>query len=75
MEDLSKTIEGTKEFMLARLERFAGLAANPELQGSPGLIRLASRVTLSTFSDCVALGLRAEALTILRTARANLYGL
>ena len=46
-----------------------------ELQGSPGLIRLASRVTLSTFSDCVALGLRAEALTILRTARANLYGL
>ena len=73
MEDLSKTIEGTKEFMLARLERFAGLAADPDLRGGPA--RLARRVTLSTFSDCVALGLRAEAVTILRTARANLYGL
>jgi hypothetical protein len=30
---------------------------------------------MATWSDCIALGLRAEALTILRNARASRYGL
>jgi len=75
MDDVRATIEGMDSFMLARLTRFAGLAADPQLEGSPAWRRLARRATLATFSDCVALGLRAEALAILRSARGNLYGL
>ena len=75
MDDVKETIEGMEAFMLARLERFAGLAADPRVQVSPAWHRLARRATMATFSDCIALGLRAEALTILRSARANLYGL
>jgi hypothetical protein len=75
MDDVRETIDGMESFMLERLERFAGLAADPQVRATPGWDRLARRATLATFSDCVALGLRAEALVILRTARANLYGL
>jgi hypothetical protein len=75
MDDVSETIEGMESFMLARLERFAGLAADPRVRATPAWGRLARRAAAETFSDCVALGLRAEALVILRTARANLYGL
>jgi hypothetical protein len=75
MGDVSETIEGMEFFMLARLERFAGLAADPRVLESPARHRLARRATMATFSDCIALGLRAEALVILRNARANLYGL
>jgi hypothetical protein len=75
MDDVSETIKGMESFILARLERFAGLAADPQVQATPAWDRLARRATMATFSDCIALGLRAEALVILRTARANLYGL
>jgi hypothetical protein len=75
MEDVSKTVDVMGPFMLARLERFAGLAAESPALGTPARRRLARRAAMATFSDCVALGLRAEALVVLRTARGNLYGL
>ena len=75
MDDTSVTIEQMEWFMLARLERFARLAADPQVQEAPAWHHLARRATMATWSDCIALGLRTEALTILRNARASLYGL
>jgi hypothetical protein len=72
---MNETIDGVGTFMLARLERFAALAADPAPQDPPARRRLARRAALATFSDCVRLGLRDEAVLILRNARASLYGL
>ena len=50
------------EFYLARLRRFAGLAAEAEV---PTMRDLARHATLSAYRDCVARGLQAEARRVL----------
>ena len=49
-------------FALARLERFAGLAAGTD---DPAMRRLAQRATLTAYRDCRALGLHLEAARLL----------
>jgi hypothetical protein len=50
------------EFYLARLRRFAGLAADAEV---PAMRALARHATLSAYRDCVARGLQDEARRVL----------
>jgi hypothetical protein len=52
-------------FVLFRLERFATRLADPRLREIPAWRRLAEHATSITISDCIALGLGAEALVIL----------
>jgi hypothetical protein len=53
------------EFYLARLRRFAGLAAAAEV---PAMRALARHATLSAYRDCVARGRQDEALRVLDAA-------
>jgi hypothetical protein len=59
-------------FLLARLERFATVLADPQTLNDPAWHRLARHAAAAGFTDCLALGLRDEALVILRTPRGDL---
>jgi hypothetical protein len=77
LHDGGETIEALgasnlESFVLARLERFVGRMADPRVVEVPAWYRLARHAAAAAFGDCVALGLRDEALVILRAARAGL---
>jgi hypothetical protein len=57
-----------KGFFLARLERFARLAAAAEASDIPQWRRLSRHATLSAYRDCAAIGLEREARDILGRA-------
>jgi len=57
-----------RRLFLARLERCARLAAPADQSAPSPWEELARRATLSTYRDCVALGVEAEALDILGRA-------
>ena len=61
-EETATRSEQWRAFALARLERFAGLAAGAD---EPALRRLAQRATLTAYRDCRALGLHDEAARLL----------
>ena len=54
-----------RAFMLARLARFASLAASPDVDRIPSARELASHATLAAYRDCVALGLRPAATVLI----------
>ena len=54
-----------ERFFLARLQRFARLAATAEACDVPQWRRLARHATLSAYRDCASIGLEREAREIL----------
>ena len=54
--------------LLARLERFTGLLADPAVRAVPAWRRLAQHAAAVAFRDCLALGLRDEARVIVSEA-------
>lgn len=54
-----------ERFFLARLQRFARLAAAADASDIPQWRRLARHSTLSAYRDCAAIGLEKEARDIL----------
>ncbi|HZR00427.1 MAG TPA: hypothetical protein VFC93_16615, partial [Chloroflexota bacterium] len=54
-----------ERFFLARLQRFAHLAATAEACDIPQWRRLARHATLSAYRDCASIGLEREAREIL----------
>ena len=70
MHEAGETIEALgattlNGFVLARLERFAALAADPGVRAVPAWRRLADHALDGVLADCAALGLMDEAMAIL----------
>ena len=59
------SFEHLERFFLARLQRFARLAATAEACDIPQWRRLARHSTLSAYRDCAAIGLERQAREIL----------
>jgi hypothetical protein len=62
-------VAAVERFYLARLERFALLASQPDLETVPQWRRLARHATLAAYRDCVTVGRGAEARRVLASAR------
>jgi hypothetical protein len=67
MENTNQRVDlaNLDRFFLARLQRFARLAATAEACDIPQWRRLARHATLSAYRDCASIGLEQEAREIL----------
>jgi len=65
IKDTQANLANLERFFLARLQRFARLAATAEACDIPQWRRLARHSTLSAYRDCAAIGLEREAREIL----------
>jgi hypothetical protein len=62
-------VAAVERFCLARLERFARLASQPEVGAVPQWRHLARHATLAAYRDCLTLGRGTEARRVLASAR------
>jgi len=78
VHDAGETIEALggsplAVFVLARLERFVVLAADPRVRAIPALRRLADHALDTALADCAALGLVDEAMAVLVAALGDVH--